>query len=176
MKTVVKIFRTKSFLFLIPFLLCNSISYGLFSQDLNYGDYYKGGIIFYLDESGRHGLVVSKENINDQERSLLNIMLWEGEQYTFNEAASIARKYRGGGFNDWFLPSINQLKMINLIRNYCEGLNYYSKSAKMVVWHAYWSSTEINSEEAYEFRFALGGYSTSMNKVVSAYVRAIRRF
>jgi hypothetical protein len=32
--------------------------------------------------------------------------------YNWNDAIKAARDYRGGGMNDWYLPSIGELKLI----------------------------------------------------------------
>jgi len=83
-------------------------------------------------------------------------------------AAGIARAYNGGGYNDWYLPSMDELNILYQKRDEIGGFadNDF-----------YWSSSENNNSNAYYLHFnntnnpqRYGGkYSTNL-------VRAVRAF
>lgn len=82
-----------------------------------------------------------------------------------NSAAAIAHAYQGGGFNDWFLPSIDELKKL-----------YESKA--LVGGYAdfiYWSSSEMNVNEAW-YRIFVNGLRGASNKSTFKRVRPVRVF
>ena len=112
------------------------------------GDEIEGGILFYLDETEQRGLVAAKEDLTEgafnidgwgyygydfghcyssYEKPLGNSI---GEGYANTQiqknclgyyetnAALAATKYESEGYNDWYLPSIDELKEIyNTIGN-----------------------------------------------------------
>ena len=70
---------------------------------LQLGDFAHGGIVFYVDETGYHGLVAATEDIGE--------MNW----YSAMESASSATT---NGYDDWYLPTINDfLQMHSTIGN-----------------------------------------------------------
>jgi hypothetical protein len=73
-----------------------------------------------------------------------------------------------GGFRDWFLPSKAELNLMysNLKLNNLGGFKNE--------W--YWSSTEVNSEQAWRQNFSDGSQSNGNNKDYTYYVRAVRQF
>jgi len=92
---------------------------------LNVGDIYAGGIIFYLDGNGG-GLVISPQPIATSGiqwgcigvttgatdttlgGGLANTNAILANCPTPGIAADVAANYNGGGYNDWFLPSLNE--------------------------------------------------------------------
>ena len=149
-----------------------------------------GGVIFYVDESGQHGLVAS---LADQSasvqwfngnftntlavRSGIYSGFYNTERINTNQnagtyAASIAAQATDGGFGDWYLPSKDELtKMFQQI----------GVIPSIVGGSAYWSSTEevpaagATSLNAYQVILSTGG-SSLPSKSTLARVRAIRRF
>jgi TolB-like protein len=107
-----------------------------------------GGIIFFA-ESG----------------VLMEISMTLGS-YNWNQAMEVARNYRGGGFNDWRLPTTGEAQLIyqNLGKYNLGGFGNDS----------YWTSSQGN-DRAYNFNFGTGyeyyWYKTSNNSV-----RVIRTF
>ena len=104
------------------------------------GDYAHGGIIFYVDESGEHGLVASMEDLGQYMWGCLDFIypglsneLGAGYQNTMNivnhegcstespglvTAAQAAIDAEMFGYNDWYLPSRDELiEMYNTIGN-----------------------------------------------------------
>ena len=182
---------------------------------LSIGDTAEGGIIFYLDPSGCHGLVSA---LTDQQTG--NGATWYNPSCTYGRqingfengpfvdtrtfetglfggkyntwvinflqggstsAAAICSAYTGGSFNDWYLPSIEELnKMyLNIGNGNSLGLGNIGGFAN----RHYWSSTEIptyidnhynHSAFSQEFGY---GQQTNFNKSNGyLYVRAIRAF
>ena len=95
--------------------------------------------------------------------------------YCSSGAAVTARAYRGGGFSDWFLPSEDELKALQVVK---ETIGGFASAT-------YWSSTEIASgrsgafagptQEAYPVYFPTGG-SNLWYKSQSYHVRPVRMF
>ncbi len=82
-------------------------------------------------------------------------------------AASIARDYDGGGYDDWFLPSKDELDILyqnrGAIGNFNTGGDYY------------WSSSEYASNNSWSQRFSDGTQNYN-NKHTTNRVRAVRAF
>jgi hypothetical protein len=82
-------------------------------------------------------------------------------------AASLCRNYAGGGYHDWYLPSINELiEMYNLITALLMNRPYY------------WSSTHSTQNFAWceYFNNLVGNYRDTYSKDTKMHVRAIRSF
>ena len=157
------------------------------------GDLAEGGIVFYVDETGQHGLVAATED---------NSQMWDwgcygieiigangieigtGLQNTLDItsgcltsgdiAANIALAYVSEGYNDWYLPSQNELiEMYNTIGPNGQDGNIGEFST--AGWSRfYWSSTEINHNKAFFLNFGSG--SATANKYDNFSVRPIRSF
>ncbi len=146
---------------------------------------YEGGIIFYLDSTGMHGLVCAN---NDQATmaiwgcqgtiipgangtaigtGLQNTLDILGTCTTSGIAADICDSLVLNGYGDWFLPSKEELKLMytNLKSN---GIGSFSNAP-------YWSSTEMTSAFAWEVIFN-GGFTQGTGKNNNASVRAVRIF
>lgn len=97
-------------------------------------------------------------------------------------AAGLARAYNGGGYNDWFLPSKDELNALYLNKNKI-GISFYiyGEQNKIIqsgfVDNWYWSSSEYFTGRVWIQRFTDGaqniGYTGSSEQ---NYVRAIRYF
>jgi hypothetical protein len=89
-------------------------------------------------------------------------------------AAELCEDYTGGGYNDWFLPSKDELDEMYQNKSTIDstaGANGGSSFASVY----YWSSTENGSDEAWEQSFINGAqFSVSKNFVIR--VRAVRAF
>ena len=153
------------------------------------GEAKQGGIIFYIDESGQHGLAVATVDAGEQKwlntdfknTTAVRAGIYAG-QYNTNlitenqgngtYAAMVAAEYMGGGFGDWYLPSKEELNVMYQQRaSIGMGSNTYT----------YWTSTEVlapagsTSETAYIQAFS-GGVSSTTSKNNVYKIRAIRRF
>jgi hypothetical protein len=159
---------------------------------LSIGDTHEGGIIFYLDGSGCHGLVAkARDETGDYQWSTLNqstyaigLGIFEGEQNTNKiisrmgvgnaPAAEQCAGLTDGGFSDWYLPSRIELDMMyeNIGPGDALGLgNVGSFSSDF-----YWSSTEFDGNFAGIQDFASGGKKYVLQKNASPNVRAVQAF
>jgi hypothetical protein len=86
-------------------------------------------------------------------------------------AATACRDYAGGGKNDWFLPSLNEISQLYDNKAFVGnmGANYW-----------YWTSTEANAggEQAWSYSFYNGVHSNSSKwgSGSTYHVRAVRAF
>ncbi len=97
---------------------------------LKIGDIHEGGIIFYLDITGKHGKLCSTKNMEITNN--LGRLNWD-------TAMSKCEEYSKDGYTDWYLPSIEELEQIydNLY------LNEYGNFTGTF----YWSSTEDQDDQ-----------------------------
>jgi hypothetical protein len=145
------------------------------------GQNYAGGIVFYVDGSGLHGLVVTPANLGGLpwgcEGTSASTSLAFGTGATNTAAivgscgeASFAAKAADslslGGYTDWFLPSLNELVLARTNLG-LQGLGGFSG------W--YWSSSEASAGSAYMIN-VLDGRSFSDYKRYGYQVRPIRAF
>jgi len=143
---------------------------------------YQGGIIFYIDGTGLHGLIAAT---NYQGNSLqwthpstpisgTSTGIGTGQNNTtlimngcndHNIAAWTCHNYNGGGYNDWFLPSKDELNLMYPQRSFIPDMSSGT----------YWSSSQYDNNDAYAQDFSTGGQN-HISKVGPGYVRAIRAF
>jgi hypothetical protein len=156
---------------------------------LSIGDTYQGGIIFYLDASGCHGLIAAPGdqstsaawwNGSYMDTRAYGSGLFEGKYNTkminlqqggTTSAAAICANYGDG---KWYLPSIEELNLMyeNIGQGNALGLGNIGGFVNAY----YWSSTEGDSNLAWTQNF-YNGYQDNIYNV-SAYnsVRAVRAF
>jgi hypothetical protein len=105
----------------------NNIEISTDNISITKGKYYEGGTIFYIDDTGKHGLLCSK-NLSGQ----------QGNNY--EEAENLCNNYISGNFKDWYLPSIDELmllysqkKSINFLKS--DVYSFYSSSTEYKLWN-----------------------------------------
>jgi len=118
---------------------------------LKIGDEFQGGIIVYVDETNEHGLIVSKQDLS--------------ATADWNEAIQYCIDYNAGGFDDWYLPTIEELDLLYKARELVGPFVRFS----------YWSSSEY-AEHFGWFQNFYNGIQDNDFKDNTCYVRAIRRF
>ena len=122
------------------------------------GDSYGGGIVFYVDNTGQHGLIVAKTDMTghstDKEEGVLN---WYD--------AKVAANTFVDGYSDWFLPNKEQLHQLYLNRTAVGG----------IVDTYYWSSSESDEKNAWAEYF-YDAKQVAGSKSNGSCVRAVRAF
>jgi len=147
------------------------------------GDSYQGGIIFWLDATGQHGLIAATEDqstgirwyngtytVTNAVRDGIGAGMYNTERIIADQgvgsyAAQICANYQSGGYGDWYLPSKYELNLLYLQRTAVGGFASAS----------YWSSTESNITYAWVQAFG-SGYQSSGNKTTTFRVRVVRAF
>ena len=158
------------------------------------GDMTQGGIVFYIDESGEHGLVsdivdlASPGNAADSTHqwstvyedtgasgdgigagAMNTLLIVSAQRGDTDSAARLCADLVRGGYGDWYLPSKEEL---NLMYNNLKvaGLGGFKSTF-------YWSSTESSSNNAWKQPFG-SGTQLIFNKNNSSFVRvrAVRAF
>ncbi len=87
-------------------------------------------------------------------------------------AAGLCKAYNAGGFTDWYLPALNELKQCY---NSLQIVNEVLGDANGFELNDYWSSTESTNDTSWNQDFSNGdAFDYSKNYVF--YVRAVRRF
>ena len=161
---------------------------------LSIGDTYQGGIIFYLDASGCHGLIsaptdqstgiqwwngsytdtyASGSGLFDGDGNCYRIRRSQGACASCN-AAELCLFLTLGGYSDWYLPSKYELNLMyqNIGQGNALGLGNVGGFADFY----YWSSTEGDDDfHAWLQGFGDGGQYNIL-KNYSYYVRAVRAF
>lgn len=168
------------------------------------GDFAQGGIIFWLDETGKHGLVCAK---NDQSSG--DVWTWNsaftdwgahgdgpfsGEMNTMiivaNQKGDIGGEFNGYAartsseyvttensfmYGDWYLPSKNELYLMFQNKAIIDA-SALANGGSSFSTDYYWSSTEEGQYTAFTVNFSTGS-QTTRNKVNYSYsVRAVRAF
>ncbi len=184
---------------MIIFLLvsCNKNADTIADQDLDpavtlkqvsfhLGQQYGGGIIFYIDSTGQHGLIAAKADteepalwaykdtllgvrssrIGSGKRNTLKTYIILGDQGEGSDYAALrALEYSYKGLHDWYLPSKQELNLLYLQKEMIGGFSPF----------AYWSSTEYDENFAWFQNFS-NGKQIKSDKITSYGIRPIRSF
>ncbi len=155
------------------------------------GESYGGGIVFWVDNTGQHGLITAT---TDQSTSIqwqvggnaitnavmdsigagrLNTIMILINQGAGTYAAWICATYHGGGYGDWYLPSKYELNLmyLNIGPGNTLGLGNIGGFASFT----YWSSTGTNNNYAWVENFASGNQFDIYNSNAFC-IRAVRGF
>lgn len=148
----------------------------------------QGGIVFWVDATGEHGLAAATSDQSTGAKWMnsnfittmairsgvnggaVNTDLIYYAQKNGTYAATIASSHTGGNYGDWYLPSALELNLM-----------YAQRVALSMSSSFYWSSTEVMpaadtvSEHAIGQDFSTGTQS-NLSKSSSIRVRAIRKF
>jgi hypothetical protein len=157
------------------------------------GQQFQGGIIFYIDKSGEHGLIAAPTDQADSIEWGCESVRWDlydpvlvgasgtaigtGMQNTIaiiNNcdsvliAARICKNLSLNGYSDWYLPSKNELNLLYANKDIIGGFPTFLPLP-------YWSSSEYNKYAAWRQDFA-NGEQTAYDKYNYYHIRAIRSF
>ena len=113
------------------------------------GDYAEGGIVFYVDEAGQHGLVVS------------DIIAYISHS-DINEHVNNFNS--NGVYQDWYFPSIEELESINQ----SVGLS------QLPTW--YWSSSYFGNDGNCDLYWGIGGDTDTNCDNTNGHIVVIRSF
>ena len=153
-------------------------------QAFTIGQSYHGGIIFYIDGTGQHGLIAATSDQGtgipwqpggNKLTNATGIANGTGASNTAtivsvlgntgNYAALLCSNYSSGGFSNWYLPSKAELNLLYKKRAVVGGLSSTN----------YWSSSEVSRGKAWDQEFG-GGFQFKDTKSFTLNVRAICSF
>ncbi len=142
------------------------------------GSHYGGGIVFWLNESGNHGLVCADKDFGEaiwggdgligangngiadgsgmaNTKKIVELASWYIEKVWFNStktpaptAARLCLESNYNGYNDWYLPTREELNLIYLNKDKVGGFE-----------HRYWSSTEDTKTTMRDILVGTGAFS-----------------
>jgi hypothetical protein len=157
----------------------------VFGQSNHYvGESYGDGIVFYVSDGGKHGIVTSTmdRSTRIQSQSVtstvtntvtnridggkLNTERINANKRAEDDNVQIYSSYQDSYYSDWYLPSKYELSLLYLNRAVLGGYTNFAKG---------WSTTEDSRVNAWFKSFATGGsFSNGKDDVV--YIRVHRRF
>ena len=164
------------------------------------GELYQGGVVFYVDNTGSHGLICNMVDLSTSTMwsTLLTSVTgalsdWDGAgnttaiaaQTTTTCAADICDTYTNndygtGVYSDWYLPSRSEMMLlVSHIYAVQKALTNDGNAATVVIdnKYNYWTSTEYNASNAFVINLSLSISSDHVTKNSNGgYVRAIRAF
>jgi hypothetical protein len=172
-----------------------SFTLALSQQEKHYvGEFYGGGIVFYVWDDGAHGLIAALQDVSaaagwhtgpvsataassfyDGITNTQNIVSNQGAG---TYAARLCADFSGGGFNDWYLPAMWELNLLHqnaFVVSHKLANDGDPTTTPLVATASYWSSTQFDTTLSYMLYFPEGvAYLDFKN--VPYRVRAIRQF
>jgi hypothetical protein len=166
------------------------------------GDFAHGGIVFWVDETGQHGLVCAKTDQSSGVRWYAGTNgdtrakgdgIYSGQKNTTiiissqialgddgnNYAAQICNDYyieiAGIKYGGWYLPSKQELQLM-LTNKSTIDVTATANGGTALDTDIYWSSTELMWNSAWMIYFGTGSPLMDYAKYNSYNVRAVRRF
>lgn len=166
------------------------------------GDFAQGGVVFYVDESGQHGLTVAKNDLpvvrwfagtygktradgNGIYAGVANNVIIiaahlalgdDGSPYAAATCNELQITEGTTTYSDWYLPTPAELELL--------GVNYVIVDATAtanggtnLLTSPYWSSKEANNSDAIAVNITpIGTNLFNINKAATFNIRAVRRF
>lgn len=163
-------------------------------EKIKIGKQYEGGIIFYVDASGKHGLLAApkdqgkaiwdagyvkldtavKKIVSAKPVSIKpNSKTAPAQLAIGKNAAKLCSDLTLEGHSDWYLPSTKDL--LTMYQTIGPGAIAPNKNTGGFVRDYYWSSEKYDINQAYTINF-LNGFRYNQSKTKSYSVRAIRNF
>jgi hypothetical protein len=166
------------------------------------GDFALGGIVFWVDETGEHGLVSAKEDqstgvrwnagtfgntqakgdeplagkVNTSIIIAAHVAIGDdGDTYAARICNELKITKDGTTYGDWYLPSKEELNLMYQNKSIIDGTATANGGSAFAI-DPYWSSTEIENDGVWVqvFENGIQGYGGKSNTITK--VRAVRAF
>jgi hypothetical protein len=171
-----------------------SLSAAATSATYSIGDIVNGGVVFWLDSTGQHGLVAAMSDVaTSVEWGCYGTDLPNVPNVTSNPPVGFGAEI-GDGFNNindiltdcptapaalaarslgaqWFLPSAKELNQMYINTTTLEGVSGFTAFSS-----SYWSSTEVDGINAWRQLFDDGDQRSTSKSNTASSVRAVRAF
>jgi len=160
------------------------------------GDFAQGGIVFWVDETGQHGLVCAKQDHDsyvkysedythiaangdgpfsgEMNTTLILANLGPGGTYAALICIRLQITENGKTYGDWYLPSKSELNLMYQNKAVINATAIANGGGTFANEY-YWSSTDGGWHHAWGQNF-LNGVQISDDKTSLSYVRAVRAF
>jgi len=167
------------------------------------GDFAQGGIVFYVDETGQHGLVCAKTDQNggsgvrwyagtygntqakgdgpyagEANTSIIiaaQVAIGDdGSTYAARICNELQIIENGKTYGNWYLPSKEELNLMYQNKSTINN-TAVANSGSAFASFFYWSSTEYNNNDAWLQSF-YDGLQGNCDKISTMYVRSVRAF
>ena len=193
--TGLMVFQTNSW---SGFYYYNGSIWKRISEDRHYiGEFFGGGIVFWVDSKGEHGLIASLVDLGGPPA----LTIWQGAPFATGATSSwdgltntntayascvavswcyfyININYGTGVYGDWYMPSMKELSMM-----YQQQwiINKSIQTAPPMGWNIlsnslYWSSTEYDANNTWALNCGTGVSGYFLKAVATAWVRGVRSF
>ena len=156
------------------------------------GDFAQGGVVFWVSPSGEHGKVVSIYDIGPTPWSdVTNVEIGATAQSDINgagntvaiilqdgqkiSAAQHCNRLTYGGYDDWYLPSKDELNLVYLVKSDINP-TATANGGENFATSIYWSSSEFDDRDAWAQFFSNGLQISDFKTFTGNRVRAIRAF
>ena len=179
----------------------NTLKVGITTYSI--GNFAYGGVVFWVDETGQHGLVCAKEDLSSTTRwyagtygntqakgdgpyagkANTSIIISaqvaigdDGSTYAARACNELQITEGGKTYGDWYLPSKDELnKMYQNKATINATATAVGIGGSVFVNNSYWSSTEYESNYAWKQHFN-NGVQSFYDKYYPIVVRAVRAF
>lgn len=172
-------------------------------KELFIGKEYQGGIIFYLDETGKHGLIAAKEDLGPAPWGCYGTSIPGAQSYSDGKAntrailqncpekgiaARLCHKYsvceNGKVYDDWFMPSWDQFFLIMKELKSSSGLCNHSHLVSTEAYGTFMAGPIDPTKSAWHISLncppdepvPYARPYIPLKKSYSSYVRPIRKF
>lgn len=175
----------------------NKVASNLNNSKVSIGDYAYGGIVFFVDETGEHGLVCTKQdqaaNVRWNQRKTVRKNNWLTDNmntkkalfntksnkeckkmYAIRICEDLKIKENGVTYNDWYLPTQEELNLMYINKAKINETAIKNGGTNFADTY-YWSSTEYDYTNAWT-QYFFDGKQVYSYKDYNYNVRAVRAF
>ncbi|WP_158849446.1 DUF1566 domain-containing protein [Algibacter sp. L1A34] len=166
------------------------------SENIQIGNFHEGGIVFYVDDTGEHGLVCATKDLiqpmrwgyndvllNNTEQiigsGLANTLAITAAYPDIDTAAKLCLNFEDDEYADWYLPSLDELNLIYTNKNKINATAIANEGEVFKTLDDdrsnYWSSSEEVEINAWLIQFDTGLTKTYYKTYIQN-IRPIRAF